>query len=77
MDSPPSLSAGYVRAIAERDGIQDGLIAVLHAVEPCYPFRIGHERDTGHIQMESSLRKCTHYYSYWMDPQWGFCQVRV
>lgn len=74
----PSISKeDYVRAIAERDGIQDGLIAVLHAVEPCYSFRIGHERDTGHIEVESSLRKCTHYYSYWMDPQWGFCHVRV
>ena len=74
----PSISKeAYARAIAERDGIREGLIAVLHAVEPCYSFRIGHQRGTGHIEVESSLRKCTHYYSYWIDPQWGFCHVRM
>jgi len=74
----PSISKeDYARAIAERDGIREGLIAVLHAVEPCYSFRIGHERGTGHIEVESALRKCTHCYSYWMDPQWGFCHVRI
>ena len=52
----PSISKeAYVRSIAERDGIRDGLIAVLHAVEPCYSFRIGHDRTTGHIEVESSL----------------------
>jgi hypothetical protein len=74
----PSISKeDYARAIAKRDGIEEGLIAVLHAVEPCYSFRIGYERDTGHIEVESALRKCTHYYSYWIDPLWGFCHVRM
>jgi hypothetical protein len=74
----PSISKeDYARAIAERDGVREGLIAVLHAVEPCYSFRIGYQRDTGHIEVENALRKCTHYYTYWMDPQWGFCHVRV
>ena len=76
--SKPSISKeGYARRIAERDGIQEGLIAVLHAVEPCYSFRIGRDPATGHIEVEGALRKCTHYYSYWMDPQWGFCHVRM
>lgn len=65
------------RRIAERDGIREGLIAVFHAVEPCRSFRIGLDRATGFIEVENALRKCTHYYSYWMDPMWGFCHVRV
>lgn len=58
----PSINKeAYVRAIAERDGIREGLIAVLYAVEPCHSFRIGYERGTGHIEVESALRKCLHY----------------
>ncbi len=74
----PSISKeAYARAIAERDGVREGLIAVLHAVEPCYSFRIGVDRTTGHIEVESALRKCTHFYAYWMDSEWGFCHVRM
>lgn len=65
------------RAIAERDGICEGLIAVLYAVEPCYSFRIGKDPATGHIEVYGAQRKCAHYYSYWMDRQWGLCHVRA
>jgi hypothetical protein len=74
----PSISKeAYARAIAKRDGIREGLIAVLHAVEPCYSFRIGRDAATGYIEVESALRKCTHYYAYWMDTEWGFCHARM
>jgi hypothetical protein len=46
----PSVSKeAYAREIAERDGIQDGLIAVLYAVEPCASYRIGLDKSTGCI----------------------------
>ena len=77
MAKPSTSKEDYARRIAERDGIEEGLIAVLHAVEPCRSFRIGLDRSTGYIEVENALRKCTHYYSYWMDPVWGFCHVRV
>jgi len=74
----PSISKeAHARAIAQRDGVREGLIAVLHAVEPCYSFRIGRDAATGYIEVESALRKCTHYYAYWIDAQWGFCHVRM
>jgi len=74
----PSISKeAYARRIAEEDGIREGLIAVLYAVEPCRSFRIGLDKATGCIEVENAFRKCTHYYSYWMDPIWGFCHVRV
>ncbi len=38
----PSLSKEErARAIAEQDGVREGLIGVLYAVEPCNSFRIG------------------------------------
>ena len=74
----PSISKeAYARAIAERDGVREGLIAVLHAVEPCYSFRIGRDQVTGLFEVESALRKCTHFYAYWMDAEWGFCHARL
>lgn len=74
----PSLSKEErARAIAERDGIREGLIGVLYAVEPCNSFRIGKDPATGYIEVYNAQRKCLHYYSYWMDPQWGFCHVRA
>jgi len=74
----PSLSKeAHARAIAARDGIRTGLIAVFYAVEPCYSFRIGRDAATGHIEVHNALRKCLHYYTYWMDRRWGFCHVRV
>jgi hypothetical protein len=74
----PSISKeAYARRIAERDGIREGLIAVLYAVEPCRSFRIGLDKATRCIEVENALRKCAHYYSYWMDPVWGFCHIRV
>ena len=50
---------------------------VLYAVEPCNSFRIGKDPAIGHIEVYNAQRKCLHYYSYWMDPQWGFCHVRA
>ena len=75
--SPSISKEAYARGIAERDGIREGLIAVLYAVEPCRSFRIGLDKATGFIEVENASRKCTHYYSYWMDPVWGFSHVRV
>jgi len=76
--SRPSLDKeAHARGIAQRDGIREGLIAVLYAVEPCRSFRMGRDPSNGHIEVFSAWRKCLHYYSYWMHPQWGLCHVRV
>ena len=51
----PSLSKGaHARAIAERDKIREGLIAVLYAVEPCNSFRIGKAPETGYLRVENA-----------------------
>lgn len=75
--SPSISKEAYAKRIAERDGIREGLIAVLYAVEPCQSFRVAVDRATGCIEVENAFRKCSHYYSYWMDPVWGFCHVRI
>jgi hypothetical protein len=65
------------RAIAQRDHIQQGLITVLSAVEPCMAFEIHCDRQAKRIEVRSRQRKCLHLYYYLMHPRFGFMHVRV
>lgn len=67
----------HVRRIARRDGIEEGLVAVLRAVEPCRSYRIGREPSHGYLQLHKTTSKCLHYYAYWLDRSWGLCHVRM
>ena len=63
-------------ALAQQDGIQEGLICVLKCVEPCWSFGIGRDGN-GHIQVRRMYRKCSYYYFYWIDPQMGLMHLRL
>jgi len=74
----PSISKeDTARAIADRDGIAEGLIAVLTAVEPCWSFNIRSNRKKGLLELYSDYRKCQHAYHYQIHPIFGFMHVRV
>jgi hypothetical protein len=66
-----------VRELIRREGIQEGLVCVLSCVEPCRSYDIFKNRETKHIDLVSRLRKCLHWYLYFLDPQWGLCHVRI
>jgi hypothetical protein len=63
------------RTIAERDGITDGLVCILRAVEPCSTFSVG--RHTGRLDTFMKPGKCLHFYFYFVDPEFGFMHVRL
>jgi hypothetical protein len=63
------------RQIAERDGIQDGLVCVFTAVEPCQTFRM--VRGERRPRLLSARRKCLFLYYYFCDPQFGLIHVRI
>ena len=65
------------REIAQRDGITEGLIAVLTAVEPCKSYNIRSDRAKGHLELIGDYRKCQHLYHYQIHPVFGFMHVRV
>lgn len=75
--SPAVSKEDRARHIAERDGIAQGLICVLTAVEPCRSFEVRGNRGTRQLELRSAVRKCLHYYTYWLDPEWGFYHARV
>lgn len=64
------------RAVAERDGITEGLICVLSCVEPCKSFSI--RRDGGgRFRFMRQERKCLHLYFYYLDREFGLMHVRL
>jgi hypothetical protein len=65
------------REIARRDGIEEGLIAVLTAVEPCKSFAVVGDPQTREIGLQLRLRKCLHYYFYFAHARFGFMHVRL
>lgn len=65
------------RAIAQRDGIREGLICTLKSVEVCWSYEIHRNRETKRLDLVPASRKCLHYYHYFIHPQFGFMHVRL
>lgn len=65
------------KQLAERDGIEQGLIGVLRCVEPAYSFAVGKNRAKKRLELRRPFGKCTHYYLYFIDPVFGFGHLRL
>jgi hypothetical protein len=65
------------RKIAERDGVTDGLIAVLSTVEPCTSFEIHRNRTEKKREIRAKRTKCLHLYHYSFHPVFGFSGARI
>ena len=65
------------RRIAAKDGLKEGLIAVLSCVEPCLSYTVRGDRESKQIHLQLEHRKCTHLYYYYLHRQMGFMHVRV
>lgn len=65
------------REIADRDGITQGLIAVLRCVEPCRSFDVFRDREHKRLRLVTRVRKCLFVYRYWIDPIFGFMSARI
>ena len=47
--------------IAERDGVEEGLVCVLAVVEPCWSFQVRGNRETKKLEVVRRRRKCLHF----------------
>lgn len=65
------------RSIAERDGIDEGVVCVISAIQPCKSFTVSKVAEGGRLQVRSRERKCLHHYLYLVDPEFGFMHVRI
>ena len=75
--SAASDKEALAKQIAQRDGIRSGLVCVLSSVEVCSSFVLYRNRGTRQVELRPQSRKCLHYYHYRIDPEWGWCHVRV
>ncbi len=73
----PHLKEEIARSVAERDGITEGIICLISAVETCMSFQVRKNIKTGRIDAARRERKCLHHYLYAIDPEFGFMHVRI
>lgn len=77
INSPSLRKEELARTIAQRDGIDQGLICVLTAVEPCMSFDLHRSRERKRLELTARERKCLWVYHYMMHPQLGFMHARL
>ena len=65
------------RQIAERDGISEGLICVLRALEPSLSFKLRRNRQTQRLEIVTAKRPCLQLYFYFIDAEFGFMHVKL
>jgi hypothetical protein len=66
-----------VQELLAREKISQGLVCVLSCVEPCRSFDIHRDSQKKWIDLVPALRKCLHWYLYFVDPLLGLCHVRI
>ena len=77
MPSSATSKEDRARAIARQDGIEQGLICILTAVEPCLSYDIIRDRGARHLQLRPRHRKCLYLYHYQIHPIFGFMHARI
>jgi hypothetical protein len=65
------------KSIAEADGITEGIICLISAVESCFSFQVRKRHSSGRLELFRRERKCLHHYLYLIDPEFGFMHVRL
>jgi hypothetical protein len=66
-----------VEELMRRERIEKGLVCVLSCVEPCWSYDINRDPVKKHIDLARALRKCLHWYLYYLHPVWGLCHIRI
>ena len=77
LPSPSTCKEDVARQMAQRDGITEGLICVLSAVEVLWSYDIHRDRQAKMLKLVPASRKCLHYYHYFIHPRLGFMHARL
>ena len=73
--SGPADKDALAKKIAEQDGVTEGLVCVLAAVEGCQSFKAVYGK--GRPRLVGAPRKCRGLYFYFVDRVLGFLHVRI
>lgn len=61
----------------KRQGVKEGLITVISAVEPCRTWFVRGNKQTRHLELKLNWGKCIHLYFYWLHQRLGFLHLRL
>jgi len=77
LDSPTANKEQVALEVADRDGIEEGIIAAVTAVESCRSYDVRSDRSRGLLELYPRFRKCQHIYVYRIDPRFGLMYSRL
>ena len=77
LDSSRISKEETAREIAQRNGIREGLVCILSAVEPCFSYELHRDAEKRWLELNGRPQKCLHYYFYLQHPQFGFMHLRL
>ncbi|MFM9966431.1 MAG: hypothetical protein ACKV2Q_35085 [Planctomycetaceae bacterium] len=66
-----------VAELIRREGLTEGVVCVLSAVESCRSYEVRRNPETKMLDLEAKPRKCLHWYVYFLDAVLGLCHVRI
>ena len=76
LSDPSASKEDLARSVAKRDGVEQGPVCLLSAVEPCWSFEVRRDRASKKLVLEPRYRKCLHLYHYRVDERVGLTHVR-
>ena len=77
LDSPTIDKEDLARQLLAEHPIEQGLICVLTALEPCMTFEYHRSQNRDERGLRLRPSKCLHLYKYFLHPRFGFMSARI
>lgn len=77
LPSPKVSKEKLAEEMVRRDHIEEGLVCVLRAVEPCMSYTVRRVRERQCLELVRGERKCLFLYFYYVDREFGLMHVRL
>ena len=77
LESPKVSKEDLARKLLAEHPIDEGLICVLKAVEPCQTFEYHRSQNPEERGLRLQPSKCLHLYKYFLHPRFGFMNARI
>jgi len=77
LESPAISKEDLARKLLTEHPVDEGLICVFKAVEPCRTFEYHKSQDPKERGLRLQANKCLHVYKYYLHPRFGFMNARI
>lgn len=77
LDRPTTNKEELARKLLRESPVQEGLICMFKALEPCMTFEYHRDQDRSKRGLRLRPGKCLHLYKYYLHPRFGFMSARL